>query len=299
MAMPTYESEYEEELEGEWEAELEDELESEGEFEDEGEFEGEYEFEDEGEFESELSPIRKVYPDAMMEHLGALAAEAETEDEAVERFLPLIGMAASKLLPLAAKAIGPLAKRALPRMVKAVTRLAPRLTRGIGKIARGLHRRPAGRRLLRTVPTIARRTVHSIARQAAHGRPVTPRMAVRTLARQTRRVLGSPRVRGQALRRHHHMDRRFHRQIGRGVVQPHYGPAAGGAAAPGAVPAYGAGPGAATARPGRTAAGPAYRRTAGGGACTCPTCGATPPAQMAAPQPAAPAYCRCCGQVLR
>lgn len=292
MAMPTYESEYEEELESEWEAELEDELESEAEYEDESEFEAEYELEDESEFEGELSPIRKVYPDAMMEHLGALAAEAETEDEAVERFLPLIGMAASKLLPLAAKAIGPLAKKALPRVFKAVTRVAPKLTRGIGKIARGLHRQPAGRRLLRTVPTIARRTVHSIAKQAAHGRPVTPRLAVRTLAQQTRRVLRSPRVRSQALRRHHHMDRRFHRQIGRGVVQPHYGPAA----ARGGVPAA-ARPGAPSAR-GRTAAGQG-RAAGGGSACSCPTYGAPPPARMAAPQPAPPAYCRCCGQVLR
>jgi len=55
--------------------------------------------------ESELNPIRKIYPDAMMEHLGELAAGAESEEEAAEHFLPLIGMAASKLLPVVARAV--------------------------------------------------------------------------------------------------------------------------------------------------------------------------------------------------
>src|SRR5690242_20285889 len=122
MAMPLYESEHELEAFGESELEHEFEGESELEAELEGEHEaglegegwlgaignvvgsllGESELESEQELESELeheiSPIRKIYPDAMMEHLGELAAEAESEHEAAEHFLPLIGMAASKLL---------------------------------------------------------------------------------------------------------------------------------------------------------------------------------------------------------
>jgi hypothetical protein len=193
------------------EQELEDELEGAGEFEDETE----------DELEDELSPIRKIYPDAMMEHLGELAAEAETEQEAAEHFLPLIGMAASKLLPVAAKALAPMARKALPHIAKAVTRVTPHLTRGVGKIARGLHRRPVARPLLKAVPAIARRTVHSIAKQAAHGRKVTPRVAVRTLAHQTRRVLGTPRHRAHALRHHRKMEKHLHRGVGRGIVRPH------------------------------------------------------------------------------
>jgi hypothetical protein len=113
--------EMESELEAEFEEELEDE--SEDEMEDEAVLEGEgwlgriagsllseSEDEDEGEYEDEISPVRKVYADAMMEHLGELAAEAETEDEAAEHFLPLVGMAASKLLPVVAKAVAPLAR---------------------------------------------------------------------------------------------------------------------------------------------------------------------------------------------
>lgn len=182
---------------------------------------GEGEGESEDESEDEISPIRKVYPDAVMEHLGELAAESESEDEAAEHFLPLIGMAASKLLPVVAKAIAPSAKRALPKIAKVLTKATPRLTRGIGKVAKALHRHPQTRHLLRTVPGIARRTVGNLAHKAARGVHITPKTAVRTLAQQTRRVLGSPQHRAQALRRHSHLERKFHRRVGRGFAHPH------------------------------------------------------------------------------
>jgi hypothetical protein len=337
-----YESESEliqHELEDEYSGEGEEEME--GEFEDEsslegegwlgaignvvgsllGEGEGEEEYEDEGAFESEaeeeISPIRKIYPDAMMEHLGELAAEAETEDEAAEHFLPLIGMAASKLLPVVAKAVAPMAKKALPKIARAVTKASPHLTKGIGKVAKTLHRNPQTRHLLKTVPAIARRTVGSIARQAAHGRHITPRTAVRTLARQTRRVLAHPGHRRHALRRHNHLERKFHRRYAHGMARPHWGwrygtrypsghavsaPPAGapapGTPVPGQVYQPGGGTTVVGGRPGR-----AGRIVAGQCTCAaCPTCGAastthaTPTA--AAPTPA-PSYCRCCGQLLR
>jgi hypothetical protein len=315
-----YESEYELEAElenefeseGEFEGEFESETEgegwlgaignvvgsllgeSEGEFEGEGEFESEFEGEFEGEYESEISPIRKIYPDAMMEHLGELAAESESEQEAAEHFLPLIGMAASKLLPVVARAVAPLAKKALPRIAKAVSRVAPQLTKGVGTIARRLYRNPQTRHLLRAVPGVARRTVGSIAKQAAKGRPVSPRVAFRTLAHQTKRVLGTPAGRATALRRHNVLERRIHTRWGRGMVRPHgrYVPGGyagrryvAGAAHPAAsvagVPAGRAGvpAGRAAVRYGRTA----------GGQCVCSPC----------PSGAATAYCRCCGQVLR
>ena len=142
----------------------------------------------------------------------------------------------------------PAAKRTLPRIAKAVTRVTPHLTRGVGKITRVLHRHPAARPLLRAVPAIARRTVHTIARQAAHGRPVTPRTAVRTLAQHTRQVLGSPRHRAHALRGNQRMDRQFHRRVGKRMALPHWRyagrPVVGGvarAAVPGAPMTYAAG----------------------------------------------------------
>ena len=244
--------------------------------------------------EGELNPIRKIYPDAMMEHLGELAAGAETEEEAAEHFLPLIGMAASKLLPVVAKAVAPMAKKALPKIAQAVTRSTPQLTKAVGNIAKTLHRNPQTRGLLRTVPAIARRTVASIAKQAAHGRPITARSAIRTLAQQTSRVLGHPHRRRHALRRHHALERRFHGRWGRGQARPHLRwwrgrrylyPHASGVAS-GAVAGT---PGGGVAHGGASGvAGPATR--AGqvvGRQCTCGAAGS------------APAYCRCCGQLLR
>ena len=258
-------------LEHELESMHELEFEGAGELEGEFELEGEGEFEGEGELEQELNPVRKVYADAMMEHLAHLAAEAQTEQEAAEHFLPLVGLAAKKLLPVVAKAAAPALRKALPRIAQAVTRVEPRLTRGITGIARTLYRQPGTRRLLHAVPAIARRTVHSIARQAATGRPLTALNAIQTLARQTSRVLGHPHHRRRALRQSAWLDRRFHRHTGGGIARPHGG-------------TWGPQPGGISAATGRY--GPAT-----GGRPSCPTCQSS--------GAASPAYCRCCGQILR
>jgi hypothetical protein len=161
----------------------------------------------------ELNPVRKIYPDAMMEHMAHEVAEAQSEQEAAEGFLPLIPLVAAKLLPLAAKALPKVAKM-LPKLIRTVNRVTPQLTRGVSRITRTLFRNPRTRPLVRTIPSIARRTVASIARQAAGGRPVTPQTAVRTLAQQTRTVLRNPRHRALAIRRSHTLDRGIHRAIG-------------------------------------------------------------------------------------
>jgi hypothetical protein len=230
------EGEFESELEGEFEGEFESELEGEfeSELEGEGEFEGEGflgdvvggllgESEFEGEFESESefegpNPVNRIYPDAMMEHMGLAAMEAESEFEAAEHFLPLIPMVASKLLPLAAKALPKIAGKLLPRIARTITRATPRLTRSVSHLTRALHRNPQTRHLVRVVPSVARRTVASIVKRAARGRPVSPATATRILARQRRHVLGNPKIRRLALRRSRHMDHRFHRHGGFGLL---------------------------------------------------------------------------------
>lgn len=160
----------------------------------EGEWEGEYEMESEW----EVNPIRRIYPDALMEHLGHAAAEAESEEEA-EAFIG---------------ALVPLAARLLPRAASAVMRVAPSLIRGAAGAARALRSNPATRPLVRTLPTVVRQTTATLARQAQQGRRVTPQAAVRTLARQTARVVGSPQRSTQAFRRSRAMDRRFHQAAG-------------------------------------------------------------------------------------
>ncbi len=168
--------------------------------------EGEYEF------EAELNPVRRWYPDAMLEHLAHEATEAETEDEAAEAFLPLIPLVASNLLPLAAKA-APLIARSLPRILATVNKVSPQLTRGVANVARTIYRNPQTRPLLRTLPTIARRTVGTLARQAAHRQPITPQVALRTLAQQTGRLLQRPHHCRSAIRRSRVLDTHAHRLV--------------------------------------------------------------------------------------
>jgi hypothetical protein len=156
----------------------------------------EYEAELEGEYE--VSPIRKIYPDAMMEHLGHAAAETHSEAEA----------------EALAGAMIPLVTRVVPRAAPALMRATPGLVCGISGVVHGLRRSPSTRPLVRVVPAIVRRTAASIAQQAARGAPVTPQTAVRTLARQTLRVLGNPQQSASAFRRSRVLDRHFHRTCG-------------------------------------------------------------------------------------
>lgn len=152
------------------------------------------EFEDELEWEAEANPLRRVYPDALMEHIAHIAAESESEAEA-EAFIG---------------ALVPLAAQLLPRVAPHIMRAAPRLIRGISRVTRTLRRNPRTRRLVRTLPSIIRRTVGSVARQTRTGRPVTPQAVVRTLGRQTRQVLTSPAACRHALARAQQLDRRYH-----------------------------------------------------------------------------------------
>lgn len=278
--MPVYEmgTEPTHELESEFEAELEGEFEGEFELEGEGEFESEFELEGDGELEN---PVRRVYADAIMEHLGHAAAESESEQEAAEQFLPLVGLAAKKLLPVVARAVTPSVKRALPKMAKAITRVEPKLTQGITRIAKVLHRNPNTRALLKAVPAVARRTVYSVARQAAGGRPVTAKSAMKTLATQAKRVLVHPRQRRRAMQRSTILDNHLHRKMAAGAVRPHWRHYRGWQYPN--QPGY-AGP--ASSRAGRpvAAGSSAYGAAPGVGGCACG---------------AQSQYCRCCGQLIR
>jgi hypothetical protein len=149
------------------------------------------------EWESEANPIRRVYPDALMEHLAHRAAETESEAEAEA----LVG------------ALIPLAARLIPRAAPVLLRAAPQLARGVARATRVLRANPTTRPLVRTVPQIVRRTASTIARQTAGGRPVTPRRAVATLAQQTARTLSSPQQCVTAYRRSRALDSTYHRQV--------------------------------------------------------------------------------------
>lgn len=229
--------------------------------------EGESEMEVAAELEQELvaalSAPRTAALLPEMEHLGHAAAEAETEQEAAEHFLPLIPLAAKALLPLAAKAApallkagGALAKKVLP---KVMSKVAPSLTRGIGNLARTLHRSPVTRNLLRTVPKIARQAVGNIAQRVARGQRITPKVVGRTLAKSTARVIGSPKRAVGAFRRSRALDRRHHRRARRVLGPPSRSVRGGGGYASGPGGGYAGGPG------GGYASGPGGGYASGGG----------------------------------
>jgi len=148
--------------------------------------------------EAEISPIRRIYPDAMMEHLGHAATETQSEAEA----------------QALAGAMVPLVARIVPQAAPAIMRAAPGLVCGLTGVVNTLRRSPATRPLVRTVPAIVRNTAASIAQQASRGVSVTPQAAVRTLARQTVRVLANPQQAARAFKRSRVLDRQFHRAGG-------------------------------------------------------------------------------------
>jgi hypothetical protein len=153
----------------------------------------EFEAELEGEFE--LNPVRKIYPDAMLEHLGHAAAATQSEAEA----------------EALAGAMIPLAAQLRPEAAPVLMRAAPGLVSGVSGLVQGLRRNPATQPFVRVVPAIVRRTAAGVAQQAVRGTPVTPEAALRMLAQQTLRLLGSPQQSARAFRRSRALDGLFHR----------------------------------------------------------------------------------------
>ena len=98
-----------------------------------------------------------------------------------------------------------------PKDRRALRRILPHLVRGTAILARILRRRRRTRIGVRAVPTIMRRTVKSLKRQAAKGVKINRRRAARTAATQVRRVLGSPKAAAAAIRRNTKVARRYRR----------------------------------------------------------------------------------------
>jgi len=150
----------------------------EGEMEYEGEFEaihegGQHEFEYEMEAEA-AAP--NTHHEALAEFMAAVASKSATEAEAEA----MVGAATVATISMADRA--------------ALRRILPHLVRGTAILTRILRRRAITRPAVRAVPTIVRRTVHTLARRAQAGRPITRRAAARAMATQTQRVLASPRT---------------------------------------------------------------------------------------------------------
>lgn len=131
------------------------------------------------EFESGVPHSEAAHQEAyLMEQIAHEAASSSNEAEAEAL--------AGSLIPIAMRGIS----SASPAMRTA----APALARATGRLVGALRRSPATRPLIKTVPTILRRTNAALSRAAASGTPVSPRLAVRTMANQTYRIMSSPTV---------------------------------------------------------------------------------------------------------
>jgi hypothetical protein len=135
------------------------------------------------EFETEVASQEAAHHAALTEVLAAEASHTENESEAEA----LLGAA----LPISIRVMG-------GRI--ALQRVTPTLVRANVRLVLSLHRQGGpGRQLLRTVPSIQRRTVSTLKAIAQSGQPITPTLTAQVMAGQAARVLSSPKTSGQAL----------------------------------------------------------------------------------------------------
>src|SRR5262249_23189278 len=163
----------------------------EGEFEDE--FEGETEAEGEQEMAHEIASHPLTHNEAMAEMMAEAASHEMHEGEAEA----MVGAAAVTVIS--------------PRDRRALRRILPHMVRGTAILTRILRRRRVTRPAVRVVPTIVRRPVKDLKRQAARGIPITRARAARAAAKQVRRVLGSPKACAAAVARNVKVSRTYKR----------------------------------------------------------------------------------------
>jgi hypothetical protein len=142
------------------------------------------EFDGEGDTEDELQattvPGLTSQQEALAEEFAGESAETESEAEAQSL-------------------AGGVTIHILSHAPMAVRRVSPILVRRSAHLAQLLRRSPQTRPFLKTLPMINKRTAATLAQKAAKGKPITPRIAARTMARQTMRVIGNPQRAATAL----------------------------------------------------------------------------------------------------
>jgi hypothetical protein len=135
--------------------------------------------------EAEVGGSETAQEAALSELLAADAAETRSAPDALSTI--------SATLPVTIR---------IMRADRPTRAVVPTLTRANTRLSRSLMRHgPRGRQLLRAVPTIQRLGVGTMQSAARSGRPVTPPVAVGSMAAATRRVLGNPRRAEAVIRR--------------------------------------------------------------------------------------------------
>jgi hypothetical protein len=128
------------------------------------------------EAEAEVANTEIAHEAALTEVLAAQAAEATTEAEAEA--------AIAATLPITITIMG--GRRALRPMMPVMAQATGQLTRMMRQQG------PAGKQLLRTVPTIQRQAVSTLKAAAKSGQPLNSATAVKAMAAATNRVLSNP-----------------------------------------------------------------------------------------------------------
>jgi hypothetical protein len=123
---------------------------------------------------------------AVHEALAEVMAEAATHEQHEAQAEAMIGAAVVTVLS--------------PRDRRALRQLLPHLVRGAAVLTRVLRKRQATRPAVRAVPTIMRRTVATLKKQARAGKPVSRRAAARAAATEVKRVLSNPAACAAAIR---------------------------------------------------------------------------------------------------
>jgi len=159
----------------------------------EGEFEDEFEGEGEQEMTHEIASHELTHNEAAAEMMADAASREQHEGEAE-------AMAGAATMTV----ISPKDRRALRRIL-------PYMVRGTAILTRILRRRRSTRLAVRAVPTIMRRAVKDLKRQAAKGIPITRKHAARATAKQVHRVLSSPRACTAAIARNVKVSRAYKR----------------------------------------------------------------------------------------
>jgi hypothetical protein len=103
-----------------------------------------------------------------------------------------------------------------PRDRRALRRVLRHMIRGVAVLTRILRRRRITRPAVRAVPTIVRRAVRDLKRQAAAGQPITRRAAARATVTEMRRVLGNPSACAAAIRQNVRASRALQRRAAAG-----------------------------------------------------------------------------------
>jgi hypothetical protein len=98
-----------------------------------------------------------------------------------------------------------------PKDRRALRRILPHMVRGTAILTRILRRRRTTRPMVRLVPTIMRRAVKDLKKQAAKGLPITRKRAAQAAAKQVRRVLSSPKACAAAVTRNLKVSRAYKR----------------------------------------------------------------------------------------